>query len=175
MNGLRRQHGFILAEICVGLFLFSLLMSLVGQQGFQLLSQLPRLGGYLELQRSFRYSCNHLESVLGRQVRRVNISTNWANQRQQLDCEALSAQKNYQFYVKSSVLYRVTATQVADRQPEVGYNNISLPGVEVDRLTARRLAPQLLQLQLDLRHTESGCHATYTKEFFVCNGIVEET
>ena len=174
MNTESRQRGFLLAEICIGLLLFTLLVGMVGPSGFSLLSHLPRLGGYLELQRSFRYSCNQLEAVVGRQVRRVRIQTHWANQQQQLDCEALTAQKQYQFYVKSGVLYRLTVTQVPGRQAEQGYNNISLPGVEIQALAAHRVAPQVFQLQLDLRHTKSGSRATFTKEFWVCNGIVEE-
>lgn len=152
----RRQRGYLLLEVLLGLLLTVVLATLVFIATGAIAYSFGRLQDELQLQETKRHILTQLEKIICYDAQRViRLQENG-----QITCTMIDACKRVTIYSDKQGLYKKTR-----KNNGTGVNPVSLEGVVVTGWRIQRCSPQLLCISFNL--SRNG-RQLQVKRYLIC-------
>ena len=152
----RRQRGYLLLEVLLGLLLTVVLATLVFRATGVIAYSFRRLQDELQLQETKRHILTQLEKIICYDAQRViRLQENG-----QITCTMIDACKRVTIYSDKQGLYKKTR-----KNNGTGVNPVSLEGVVVTGWRIQRCSPQLLCISFNL--SRNG-RKLQVKRYLIC-------
>lgn len=136
----RRQGGFLLAELQLGLAIAAITALLTCTAVARCCTSYVYLQEQLRLQEAGRYMLSNLEKGLSYDARSISLENN------KISYVALLANKKITIYSEKNGLYQRTVTGTG-----TGINPLFMEGVAVKKWEVRKAAPRLLYISFSLQ------------------------
>ena len=151
----RRQRGYLLLELLLGLLLAVVLVTLVFKATGTVGRSFGRLQDELQLQEARRHILAQLEKIVCYDAQSVRLQTDG-----KISCRMLEGCKQVTVYSDKQGIYQRTRTNKG-----TGVNPVSLEEVGVFGWQVRRCSPQMLCVSFDLYRNGRSMRVT---QYFIC-------
>lgn len=151
----RRQRGYLLTEVLLGLLLAAVLVTLVFKATGAACRSFDRLQDELQLQEARRHILAQLEKTVCYDAQSVSLQADG-----KISCRMLEGCKQVTVYSDKQGIYQRTRTNKG-----TGVNPVSLEEVGVFGWQVRRCSPQMLCVSFDLYRNGRSMRVT---QYLIC-------